>query len=147
MTLAEIPIKLARDQSEIPRYARPGDAAVDLCSTNEIVLKPFERGLIPTGVHLAIPEGYAGLVLPRSGLAIKQGLSLVNSPGLIDSNFRGEIQVIAVNLDSQDSITINIRDRIAQLLIIKVDEMRFIKQDDLEETIRGEQGFGSSGRK
>ncbi|MGI6105033.1 MAG: dUTP diphosphatase [Raoultibacter sp.] len=145
MSLPVIPIQLLTDQAKTPSYTRPGDAAVDLCATKHIVLKPFERCLVPTGVCLAIPDGYAGLVLPRSGLAINRGLSLVNSPGLIDSNYRGEVQVIAINLDPKESISINVQDRIAQLVIIRAEEMRFEERCELEETIRGENGFGSSG--
>ena len=145
MNALEVPIKLSSDQAKIPQYMRPGDAALDLCSIKEISLKPFERILIPTGIHVAIPENYAGLILPRSGLAYKKGLSLVNSPGLVDSNFRGEIQVIAINLDPKKDIFVHIHDRIAQFLLIQVDQLTFFECSNLENTVRGESGFGSSG--
>lgn len=129
----------------IPQKGRHGDAGYDLCSTEKIVLRPFERALIPTGLHIELPEGYAALVLPRSGLAIKNGLSLVNSPGLIDSNYRGEIKAIAINLDPKEPIEIEIGDRIAQLVIQKVEDVAFEAAVELSVTNRGEQGFGSSG--
>ena len=117
----------------------------DLCATESITLKPFERALIPTGLAIEIPLGFAGFVVPRSGLAIKQGLSIVNAPGLIDSNYRGELKVIAINLDSQEPITINVGDRIAQLVIMKVESLHFQEVAELQESDRGTGGFGSSG--
>ena len=140
-----ISVPFSSTTSEAPRYTREGDAGVDLCATCNMTLQPFERALIPTGIKIAIPQGYAGFVLPRSGLAIKKGLSLVNSPGLIDSNYRGEVQVIAINLDPQESIEISVGDRIAQLVIVCSEEVAFVKQAQLDETQRGESGFGSSG--
>ncbi len=141
----DIPIKLHHPSAQMPSYAHPGDAGLDLCSTGEFNLAPFERTLIPTGLSLAIPEGYAGLLLPRSGLAINKGFSLVNSPGLIDSNYRGEIKLIAINLDPNDTVDIHVGDRVAQLLILKADEVNFILCDRLDDTSRGSGGFGSSG--
>jgi len=140
-----IPLQLSAEQLEAPQYAHEGDAGVDLRATCDVKLEPFERALIPTGISAAIPKGYAGFVLPRSGLAIKQGLSLVNSPGLIDSNYRGEIQIIAINLDPKHCIAVCKNDRIAQLVIVKVEEATFQVCDRLDETSRGTQGFGSSG--
>ena len=110
-----------------------------------MVLRPFERALIPTGLAMVIPEGYAGFVLPRSGSAIKQGLSLVNSPGLIDSGYRGEIKCIAINLDPQNDISIQVGDRVAQLVVMKVENLQLMQVDELDATQRGEGGFGSSG--
>lgn len=140
-----IPTKKLCEHALVPQNAYKGDAGYDLCATQDITLKPFERGLIPTGLAVQIPEGYAGFVLPRSGLALKQGLSLVNAPGLIDSNYRGELKAIAINLDPQDNIEIHIGDRIAQLVIMKVEAIHFNEVDDLEHSDRGEGGFGSSG--
>lgn len=128
-----------------PQRSRQGDAGYDLCSTENVTLKPFERALIPTGLHIELPEGFAAFVLPRSGLAINKGLSLVNSPGLIDSNYRGEIKAIAINLDSKETIVVQKGDRIAQLVIQKVEDVTFVKSERLEDTERGEKGFGSSG--
>ncbi len=141
-----LPIPTTLEQNAIiPAQGRKGDAGYDLCSNITVTLEPFERALIPTGIHIQIPEGFGGFVLPRSGLAIKKGLSIVNAPGLIDSNFRGEIQVIAINLDSKNSIEICSGDRIAQLVVMKVEELEFKQVAELEESNRGEQGFGSSG--
>lgn len=145
MTVLEVPIKVCSETATIPAYAHIDDAGVDLHATSEVILAPFERGLISTGICLAIPAGFAGFVLPRSGLAIKQGLSLVNSPGLIDSNYRGEIQVIAINLDPHKSITICQNDRIAQLVILRVEAISLMLSQDLPATERGDRGFGSSG--
>lgn len=142
--MLSIPFVLENDSNK-PVRSRHGDAGYDLCSREAVVLKPFERALIPTGVHIELPEGYAGLVLPRSGLAIKKGLSLVNAPGLIDSNFRGEIQAIAINLDPKSDIKINPGERIAQLIIQKVEDADFATAGSLSSTNRNEAGFGSSG--
>ncbi len=140
-----IPVKLLNEHAVLPENAYKGDAGIDLRSTEEIVLKPFERALVPTGLAMAIPEGYAGFVLPRSGSAIKQGLSLVNAPGLIDSGYRGELKCIAVNMDAHESIHINVGDRIAQLVIMKVEAPQLLQVEELGETQRGAGGFGSSG--
>jgi dUTP pyrophosphatase len=141
----DIPILACNDEALFPVRIHEGDAGYDLCAVCELVLKPFERAMIPTGLCVAIPHGYAGLVLPRSGLAIKQGLSLVNSPGLIDSNYRGEIHVIAINLDPQNSLTVRKYDRIAQLVVVRVEELTFSVAESLEVTDRGTEGFGSTG--
>jgi dUTP pyrophosphatase len=130
---------------KLPSYAHNGDAGMDLCSAVEVTLAPFERALIPTGIALAIPEGYAGFVLPRSGLAARSGLSLVNSPGLIDSHYRGEVKVIAINLDPVEPIRIARGDRVAQLVIQGVARCEAIEVSALPETVRGEGGFGSTG--
>ncbi len=141
----DLPTKQLSDEARIPVNAYNGDAGYDLCSTIEATLKPFERMLVPTGLAVQIPDGYAGFVLPRSGMAIKKGLSLVNAPGLIDSNYRGELQAILINLDPHDPIEIHVGDRIAQLVLMKVENVRFNAVDELEESSRGEGGFGSSG--
>ncbi len=140
-----VPLKNLDAEFPMPQCAYTGDGAVDLRATCDEVLQPFERKLIPCGIAVAIPAGYAGFVLPRSGLAIKHGVSLVNAPGLIDSNYRGEIQAILVNLDPRETFTIKRGDRIAQLAIIRVADAQFQLCSDLPSTDRGEGGFGSSG--
>ncbi|HEX2179894.1 MAG TPA: dUTP diphosphatase [Actinomycetota bacterium] len=125
--------------------ARDGDAGVDLRATEAVSLKPGERILIPTGVAVAIPAGFAGFVQPRSGMAINKGLGLLNSPGLIDSGYRGEIKVIAINLDSE-ILEIARGDRIAQLVILPVPACVYEEVETLPETQRGAGGFGSTGR-
>ncbi|MCI6681740.1 dUTP diphosphatase [Parafannyhessea umbonata] len=138
-------IKRLDEDVELPRYAYPGDAGLDLRSNADLVIEPFERKLIPTGLAIAIPEGYAGFVQPRSGLALKQGLSFPNTPGLIDSHYRGELKVVAINLDPQNPILINKGDRIAQLVIQEVPVVNLVEVKELDETDRGSGGFGSSG--
>ena len=128
----------------LPKYAYEGDAGLDLISAVDVAVAPFERVAIPTGLALAIPSGYAGFVLPRSGLALKQGLSLANTPGLIDSNYRGEIKVAAVNIDSSNPIEIHRGDRIAQLVLLEVPIVNLVEVNELDETVRGSNGFGSS---
>ena len=122
-----------------------GDAGVDLRSVERIVLEPQERAMVATGLAIALPEGYAGFVLPRSGLAAKHGISIVNAPGLIDSNYRGELKVILLNTDPDKSFTIEIGDRIAQLIVMPVPTINFEQVEELTESQRGESGFGSSG--
>jgi len=129
----------------MPSYAHEGDAGLDLYSAEDRVLAPLERGLVRTGIAVAIPAGYAGFVQPRSGLAIKRGLSFVNTPGLIDSHFRGEIMLIAINLDPVAPITISRGERIAQLVIQRVERPLLAEVDSLDDTARGKGGFGSTG--
>jgi dUTP pyrophosphatase len=129
----------------LPEYAYPGDAGLDLRAAEGCTIHPHERVLIPTGLQIALPEGFAGFVQPRSGLAARQGLSLVNTPGLIDSQYRGEIVVIAINLDAHDPIEISRGDRIAQLVILPIPQVALVEVDALDETERSEKGFGSSG--
>lgn len=147
MSSLTLPVKVVNDNAVLPETAYEGDAGIDLRSVEEITLQPFERALIHTGICVAIPEGYAGFVLPRSGSAIKQGLSLVNAPGLIDSGYRGELMCIAINLDAHEPIHVKVGDRIAQLVIMGVENVSLLVQDELSETQRGEGGFGSSGVK
>jgi dUTP pyrophosphatase len=142
----ELPIKLLDDSIPLPRYQHEGDAGLDLPSRIDFVLEPGERATIPTGVAVAIPRGYAGLVLIRSGLASRHGIQCVNSPGLIDAGYRGEIAVIMLNTDKREAFHIKRGDRIAQLVIEKVEEANLILVDELTETSRGEGGFGSTGR-
>ena len=128
----------------LPSYAYEGDAGLDLLSAVDVVLEPLSRMLIPTGLAVSIPAGYAGFIQPRSGLAIKRGLSMVNTPGLIDSNYRGELKVAAINLDPETPISIKRGDRIAQLVIQEVPVVELCEVDELDDTVRGEAGFGSS---
>jgi dUTP pyrophosphatase len=130
----------------LPERAHAGDAGVDLRSTVDVVLKPGERAMVPTGVAVAIPEGYAGSVQPRSGLAAKHGIGIVNAPGLIDSGYRGEISVIAINLDPYEPFEIGRGDKIAQLVIYPVPAVAWREVDELPSSDRGSGGFGSSGR-
>jgi dUTP pyrophosphatase len=144
--MLELKIKLLDETMPLPRYQREGDAGFDLHSRIDFVLEPGERALIPTGLALAIPGGYAGLVLPRSGLAARQGIALVNSPGLIDSGYRGEIAVVLLNTDKREPFYGKRGDRIAQMVIQKIEEVRLISVAELDETERGTGGFGSTGK-
>jgi dUTP pyrophosphatase len=130
-----------------PEYAHIGDAGLDLYSAVDCILRPSERRKVPTGIKIAIPEGYAGFVQPKSGLAIKNGLSLVNTPGLIDSGYRGEICAILINLDPEEDFVIKRGDKICQLVIQRVENVEIEITDELENTSRGEGGFGSTGSK
>ena len=145
MDNVRVPIKMLSRDAQIPHTAYNGDAGVDLRSVERIVLKPHERAMVATGLAIALPEGYAGFVLPRSGLAAKHGISIVNAPGLIDSNYRGELKVILLNNDSTDSFAIEIGDRIAQLIVMPIPTINFEQVEELTESQRGESGFGSSG--
>lgn len=129
----------------LPTYAREGDAGLDLRANAEATVGPGERALIPTGLAVAIPPGHAGLVLPRSGLASRRGLTLANAPGLIDPGYRGEVQVAVVNLDPHEKVEIRRGDRIAQLLLVPFVAVEPVAVDELPPTARGEGGFGSSG--
>lgn len=140
-----LPIKRLDEDVELPSYAYEGDAGLDLRSAENVVLKPFERRLVSTGLAIAIPDGYAGFVQPRSGLALRGGLSMANTPGLIDAHYRGELKVCAINLDPEREIHITKGERIAQLVIQKVPRVSLMEVDSLDETDRGVGGFGSSG--
>jgi dUTP pyrophosphatase len=129
----------------LPRYAHPGDAGADLYAASDVTLPPGERALVPTGVALAIPDGWVGLVHPRSGLAARHGISIVNAPGTVDAGYRGEILVNLVNLDPRASFTVHRGDRIAQLILQQVARMEFAEVDSLEPTSRGDTGHGASG--
>jgi len=134
------------DQSiPLPEYAYPGDAGLDLRAACDCSLKPQERILIPTGLRISLPKGYAGFILPRSGLAIRQGLSLVNTPGLIDSDYRGEITVVAINHDQHETIELKRGDRIAQMVIMPYPLVQLVETGELDSTLRNQKGFGSSG--
>lgn len=129
----------------LPTRAHPGDAGVDLCSTIDLELPAGRRQLVGTGIAIALPFGTVGLIHPRSGLAARAGLSIVNSPGTIDAGYRGEIKVCLVNLDPEQSITISRGDRIAQLIVQRVELPDFVEVDELDDTSRGDGGYGSSG--
>lgn len=144
-TLA-VKIKRLDPQVDIPCYTREGDAGMDLHAAEGAVLAPFERKLIPCGFALALPAGYGAFVLPRSGLAARNGISIVNAPGLIDSNYRGEVKVVLVNLDPHEPFEVKRNDRIAQMLVMPVPAVSFELCDDLDQTDRGAAGFGSSGK-
>lgn len=140
-----LPIKRLDPAVELPTYAYEGDAGLDLRANEDVTLAPHERRLVSTGLAVAIPEGYAGFVQPRSGLALREGLSMANTPGLVDSHYRGELKVCAVNLDDERPITITRGERIAQLVIQRVPVVSLVEVDELDETDRGAGGFGSSG--
>ena len=140
-----VPIQKLDDELDVPSYAYAGDAGMDLRSAEDLVLKPFERKAVSCGIALAIPAGYAGFVLPRSGLAVKHGISIVNAPGLIDSNYRGEVKAVLVNLDANKDFTVSRGDRIAQLVIMAVPSVELAVVATLDDTDRGAGGFGSSG--
>ena len=141
----DLPIMRLDPTVELPTYAYEGDAGLDLRSNEDVTLVPHERRLVSTGLAIAIPEGYAGFVQPRSGLALREGLSMANTPGLIDSHYRGELKVCAVNLDAERPIRIERGERIAQLVIQRVPVVSLVEVDELDETDRGAGGFGSSG--
>lgn len=145
MTL-KIKLKRLDPSLPLPRYAHQTDAGCDLYSRIDVDLKPGGRTLIPTGIEIAIPEGYAGFIQPRSGLALKHGISMVNSPGLIDSGYRGEVSVILINQDVKKTFRVRRGDKICQLVIQKVERPEFQVVDSLDETERGKGGFGSSGQ-
>lgn len=140
-----VALTLLDDGIEPPSYALPGDAGADLRATVDVVLEPGERELVPTGVALALPLGFVGLVHPRSGLAARHGLSVVNAPGTIDAGYRGEIRVALLNTDRREAIHLKRGDRIAQLVIQRVAQADFRLVDELPESDRGAAGFGSTG--
>jgi dUTP pyrophosphatase len=130
---------------DLPAYAHPGDAGADLVAAEAVTLAPGERALVGTGVRIALPDGYAAFVVPRSGLAAKHGITIVNAPGTIDAGYRGEIKVALLNTDARESYDIAVGDRIAQLILMPVSRAEFIPVDSLEESTRGPGGFGSTG--
>ena len=146
--MKKVEVKVVREKNvTLPKYETEGSAGLDVRANiiEPIVLKSLERVLIPTGLKIAIPEGYEVQVSPRSGLAIKHGITMLNSPGTIDSDYRGEIKVIAVNL-SNETYTIEPNERIAQLVLNKVEQIEFVEVDELDATNRGEGGFGHTGK-
>lgn len=143
--MVKVKIKCLDKSLPLPGYAHAGDAGIDLFSSIVCEIKPFERKLIPTGIKISIPEGYAGFIQPRSGLAIKNGIGIVNSPGLIDSGYRGEVNVILINFDNKNIFKIKKGDKICQMVIKKVEYAELVEVDELDDTVRGENGFGSTG--
>jgi dUTP pyrophosphatase len=129
----------------LPSYSHPGDAGADLVTTVDVHLEPGERVLVPTGVALALPDGYVGLVHPRSGLAAKLGVSIVNAPGTVDAGYRGEISVLLINLDPAKPVDLSRGDRVAQLVVQQVEKARFVEVDRLPGSARGAGGYGSTG--
>jgi dUTP pyrophosphatase len=140
----ELPIQKLRSNAVVPVRAYSGDAGLDLSACERVELAPGQRALVPTGLAVAIPEGYAGYVQPRSGLASKHGISIVNTPGLVDSGYRGELLVNLVNTDSADSFVVEPGMRIAQLVILELPEVELVEVDELPASERGVRGFGSS---
>lgn len=140
-----LPIKALRDDIELPTYAYEGDAGLDLRSAECYTIEPSQRALISTGFAIALPNGYAGFVVPRSGLAVKHGITVTNAPGLIDSGYRGEIKVSLLNASTDSAFVIEKGDRIAQLVVVPVPQVNLVVCNELTETQRGEGGFGSSG--
>jgi len=140
----EIPVTRLREDATLPTRAYPGDAGLDLVACERHELGPGERALVGTGIAVAIPEGHAGLVTPRSGLAAKHGITIVNTPGLVDSGYRGELRIILLNTDDEHAFTIEPGMRIAQLVILPVPPVELQLVDELPESERGDRGFGSS---
>ena len=140
-----VPILRLDPELPLPAYAHEGDAGLDLYAAEDRALAPLERALVGTGVAVAIPAGYAGFVQPRSGLALRRGLTFVNTPGLIDAHYRGEIRLIVVNLDPTEPISITRGEKIAQLVVQRVAHVELDEVDVLDTTTRGERGFGSTG--
>ena len=143
--MLEILIKRLDEDVPMPSYAHPGDAGADLTTTVDVVLEPGERAMVPTGISLALPDGYVALVHPRSGLAARCGVSIVNTPGTVDAGYRGEVEVLLINLDPAEPVKLRRGDRIAQLVIQQVERARFIDVDRLPGSARGDGGYGSTG--
>ena len=141
-----VPVRILDPDLPLPRYATDGDAGLDLLAAEAVTLQPGERAAVPTGLAVAIPEGYAGFVHARSGRSLKEGLALANAPGLIDAGYRGEIKVIVVNLDRSSTIDIARGDKIAQLVVQAVERVELAPVGQLPDSVRGDGGFGSTGR-
>ena len=145
MSGVDLPFVRTRPEGQLPQAQHPGDAGLDLRAAEGVTVKPGERAMVPTGVAVAIPDGHAGLVLPRSGLASKKGLTLANAPGLIDAGYRGEVVCAVVNLDLHEAVEISAGDRIAQLVIVALPGVSPLLVEELPESHRGADGFGSTG--
>jgi dUTP pyrophosphatase len=141
----ELPVRRLRPDAVVPARAYDGDAGLDLTSCERVVLQPGERALVHTGLAVAIPEGYAGFVQPRSGLAARNGLTIVNTPGLVDSGYRGEVLVVLLNTDREHAFTVEPGMRIAQLVVVPIPGLRAVEVEELPESERGPRGHGSSG--
>ena len=146
MSSVQVLITRLDPELPLPRYAKGGDAGADIVSRIDITLAPGERALVPTGIAIALPDGYVALVHPRSGLAIKHGVTMVNAPGTVDAGYRGELQIILINHDRSESVSFKRGDRIAQLVIQQVERADFIEVESLPGSGRGSGGFGSTGR-
>jgi dUTP pyrophosphatase len=142
--LIELPIQRLRDDAVVPERAYTGDAGLDLAACERVELAPGARALVGTGLAVAIPDGYAGFVQPRSGLAARHGLTIVNSPGLVDSGYRGELRVVLLNTDARESFVVEPGMRIAQLVVLPIPEFDLVEVDELPGSERGVRGFGSS---
>ena len=142
--MIELPIQRLHADAVVPQRAYTGDAGLDLASCERVELAPGERALVGTGLAVAIPEGYAGFVQPRSGLAARHGLTVVNSPGLVDSGYRGELRVVLLNTDRTEPFVVESGMRIAQLVVLQVPELELVEVDELPSSERGVRGFGSS---
>lgn len=147
MNKLEVTIQKISPEAKVPAYAHEGDAGVDLYSVVDKVLQPGERALIPTGLKMAIPHGYEGQVRPKSGLALKHGLTVLNTPGTVDAPYRGEVGVILINLDPKNPYEVKKGEKVAQMVFNRVEYARFTEAQELEETTRGAGGFGSTGRR
>ena len=145
LAVDQLEVKLLHPDARPPSRGREGDAGYDLSCVESFVLRPGERKLVPTGVAIALPPGYAGFVHPRSGLAARAGLSVVNTPGTVDSGYRGEIRVCLINHDPRTELVLRRGDRIAQLVVQRVEHVRFVEVPVLPETVRGAGGYGSTG--
>ena len=143
--MVQISIRRLDPELPLPSYAHPGDAGADLHAAVDLTLEPGERALVPTGIAMALPEGYVALVHPRSGLAAKHGISIVNAPGTIDAGYRGEVQVCLVNTDRSTPFAVRRGDRIAQLVVQRVETATFTEAEDLPDSVRGDGGYGSTG--
>lgn len=146
MNRISVPLKQLDPGLDVPSYSHPGDAGADLLTAEDFTLEPGERRLVPTGVALALPQGWVGLIHPRSGLAVRHGITVVNAPGTVDAGYRGEIKVCLLNTDRHQTVHFARGDRIAQLLLQKVEQADFTLVDELEASGRGAGGFGSTGR-
>ena len=142
--MIELPVRRLRPDAQVPTRAYAGDAGIDLAACERVELAPGERALVPTGLAVAIPAGYAGYVQPRSGLATKHGISIVNTPGLVDSGYRGELLVNLLNTDPRERFVVEPGMRIAQLVVLAVPEVEPVEVDELPDSDRGDRGFGSS---
>jgi len=139
------PVDVLWTGENAPGYAHPGDAGADLVSTEAFVLQPGERRLVGTGLRIALPEGYAAFVVPRSGLAAKHGITIVNAPGTVDAGYRGEVKVALLNTDRSAAHEVHVGDRIAQMIVMPVPRVTFTRVEELPDSVRGQGGFGSSG--
>jgi dUTP diphosphatase len=140
----ELPIRRLRDDAVVPSRAYAGDAGLDLAACERVELGPGERATVGTGLAVAIPDGYAGYVQPRSGLAARHGITIVNTPGLVDSGYRGELRIVLLNTDAREPFVVEPGMRIAQLVIVPIPEVEPVEVDELPDSVRGVRGFGSS---